>query len=68
MLIRHAEGRSVAYLDAVTRLGRTIATRRDPHSHHGSHSMPAMTRFLAAFRPALRDWAVEGAHTPNQVP
>ncbi|MEM7045138.1 MAG: hypothetical protein AAF543_20205 [Pseudomonadota bacterium] len=34
--------------------GRLIATSLDPMYHHGSHFMPATTRFLDVFLPALR--------------
>ncbi|MEM8950907.1 MAG: hypothetical protein AAGC99_16410 [Pseudomonadota bacterium] len=36
--------------------GRLIATSLDPMYHHGSHFMPATTRFLEVFLPALRDY------------
>jgi len=35
--------------------GRLIATTLDPCYHHGSHFMPATTKFLAGFLPALRN-------------
>lgn len=35
--------------------GRLIATTLDPCYHHGSHFMPAATKFLEAMLPRLRD-------------
>ncbi|MEM1264765.1 MAG: hypothetical protein AAGI50_01975 [Pseudomonadota bacterium] len=68
VLIRDADDLAVAYLDAVTTPGRMVVTSLDPCYHHGSHFMPATTRFLAAFLPALRNWAVEGAPAPTTCP
>lgn len=57
VLASNAEGRAILYLDEVSTAGRMIVTSLDPIYHHGSHFMPATTRFLDAFLPALRDWA-----------
>lgn len=45
---------SVLYDDEVTTLGRMIVTALDPMYHHGSHFMPATTRFLDGFLPWLK--------------
>ncbi|TDX60508.1 hypothetical protein EDE12_12032 [Methylosinus sp. sav-2] len=54
-LIGDAEGRSVLYLDEVTTKGRMLVTSLDPFYHHGSHFMPAATRFLDGFLPWLKE-------------
>jgi hypothetical protein len=54
-LIDNAEGRSILYIDEVTTGGRMIVTSLDPFYHHGSHFMPATTRFLDGFLPWLRE-------------
>ena len=54
-LIDDAEGRSVLYLDEVTTKGRMLVTSLDPFYHHGSHFMPAATRFLDGFLPWLKE-------------
>ncbi|MEO1678236.1 MAG: hypothetical protein AAFU80_08750 [Pseudomonadota bacterium] len=54
VLIRDADGLALAYVDACTTAGRMVVTSLDPCYHHGSHFMPATTRFLAGFLPALR--------------
>ena len=51
---------ALLYVDEVTTPGRMIVTSLDPCYHHGSHFMPATTRFLAAFLPALRAVVREG--------
>lgn len=45
---------SVLYDDQVTTAGRMIVTALDPMYHHGSHFMPATTRFLDGFLPWLK--------------
>lgn len=45
---------SVLYDDEVTTPGRMIVTALDPMYHHGSHFMPATTRFLDGFLPWLK--------------
>lgn len=45
---------SVLYDDRVTTPGRMIVTALDPMYHHGSHFMPATTRFLDGFLPWLK--------------
>jgi len=47
--------RPILYIDEVTTAGRMILTTLDPFFHHGSHFMPATTRFLDGFLP----WLVE---------
>jgi len=39
----------------VTTGGQMILTTLDPFYHHGSHFMPATTRFLDGFLPWLRE-------------
>ncbi|WP_349369120.1 hypothetical protein [Salinarimonas sp.] len=53
VLVRDAEGRALLYVDTVSTNGRMVVTSLDPCFHHGSHFMPATTRFLAGFLPAL---------------
>jgi hypothetical protein len=48
-------GRPILYVDEVTTKGRMILTSLDPFYHHGSHFMPATTRFLDGFLPWVRD-------------
>lgn len=45
---------SVLYEDKVTTNGTMIVTALDPMYHHGSHFMPATTRFLDGFLPWLQ--------------
>lgn len=55
-LIETADGGSLLFEDTVTYApGRLIATTLDPCYHHGSHFMPATTRFLEAFLPWLKE-------------
>ncbi len=53
ILVADTEGRAVLYIDEVTTAGRMIITSLDPFYHHGSHFMPATTRFLDGFLPWL---------------
>lgn len=48
-------GRAILYVDAVTTRGRMLITSLDPFYHHGSHFMPATTRFLDGFLPFVRE-------------
>lgn len=48
---------SILYEDRATTPGRMIVTSLDPFYHHGSHFMPAATRFLRGFLPWLR-WSL----------
>nr|WP_299503024.1 hypothetical protein [uncultured Rhizobium sp.] len=48
------EGRAILYEDAVSTPGRMIISSLDPMFHHGSHFMPATTRFLDRFVPNLK--------------
>lgn len=56
VLVRDGEGRAILYLDEVSAKGRMLITSLDPMFHHGSHFMPATTRFLDRFLPNLKDW------------
>lgn len=57
------DGGTILYDDRITTAGRLIVTTLDPFYHHGSHFMPATTRFLDGF---LR-WAADtaGGGTPQ---
>ncbi|WP_339863104.1 hypothetical protein [Thalassospira alkalitolerans] len=48
---------SILYDDTVSSKGRKIVTTLDPMYHHGSHFMPATTRFLDGFLPYLKGLA-----------
>jgi len=48
-------GQPILYVDEVTTRGRMVITSLDPFYHHGSHFMPATTRFLDGFLPWIRD-------------
>lgn len=61
ILVRDTSGRPIAYDDRASTPGRMIVTSLDPCYHHGSHFMPATTRFLDTFLPNLR-------HLTEQVP
>lgn len=54
VLVRDGAGRAIAYDDRISTPGRMIVTSLDPCYHHGSHFMPATTRFLDRFLPNLR--------------
>lgn len=59
---------SVLYLDAVSaRPGTMVVTALDPFYHHGSHFMPATTRFIAGFLPWLREDERLGRRHPQAV-
>lgn len=49
ILAVNESGKPILYSDEVTTGGRMILTRLDPFYHHGSHFMPATTRFLDGF-------------------
>lgn len=55
-LVTDGEGQAILYLDEVSTPGRMLITSLDPMFHHGSHFMPATTRFLDLFLPNLKDW------------
>lgn len=52
-LIELESGGSLLYEDMVSSAGRIIVATLDPFYHHGSHFMPATTRFLDGFLPWL---------------
>ncbi|MDG3043003.1 hypothetical protein [Roseicyclus marinus] len=54
IFVRDSAGHAIAYDDSVSTPGRMIVTSLDPCYHHGSHFMPATTRFLDRFLPNLR--------------
>ncbi len=53
VLLRHDDGHAVLADDRSSWPGRVIMTSLDPTFHHGSHFMPATTRFLHGFLPWL---------------
>jgi hypothetical protein len=59
VLATDGEGRPILYVDEVTTRGRMVITSLDPFFHHGSHFMPATTRFLDGFLPWMRELADE---------
>jgi len=61
VLVRDGAGHAIAYDDANSTPGRMIVTSLDPCYHHGSHFMPATTRFLDRFIPNLK-------HLTEKVP
>ncbi|WP_169194051.1 hypothetical protein [Devosia sp. MC1541] len=54
VLAVNESGKPILYIDEVTTKGRMIITSLDPFYHHGSHFMPATTRFLDGFLPWMR--------------
>ena len=54
-LIGVEDGGSILYEDRVTTRGCMLVTALDPMYHHGSHFLPATTRFLDGFLPFLRE-------------
>lgn len=54
VLAVNGEGKPILYIDEVTTKGRMVVTSLDPFYHHGSHFMPATTRFLDGFLPWMR--------------
>ncbi|CAH1689733.1 hypothetical protein CHELA1G11_20547 [Hyphomicrobiales bacterium] len=59
-------GKPILYVDDVSTNGRLIVTSLDPLFHHGSHFMPATTRFLKGFLPWMRDHAARQLPTENE--
>lgn len=57
VLARDGEGRAIFYVDRVTTPGVMIISSLDPMFHHGSHFMPATTRFLDRFVVNVRNCA-----------
>ena len=57
VLARDGEGRPIFYEDKVSTPGTMILSSLDPMFHHGSHFMPATTRFLDRFVPNLKAYA-----------
>lgn len=55
ILAVNGEGKPILYIDEVTTRGRMVLTSLDPFFHHGSHFMPATTRFLEGFLPYMRE-------------
>jgi hypothetical protein len=55
VLAVNGEGQPILYIDQVTTRGRMVITSLDPFFHHGSHFMPATTRFLDGFLPWMRE-------------
>lgn len=55
VLAVNGEGKPILYIDSVTTKGRMVVTSLDPFFHHGSHFMPATTRFLDGFLPWMRE-------------
>ncbi len=62
-LLTDGEGRAILYSEPRGK-GELIVTSLDPTYHHGSHFMPATTRFLDRFLPNIRRWA----HLPEPTP
>lgn len=54
VLATDGDGRAILYEDRVSTPGRMIVSSLDPMFHHGSHFMPATTRFLDRFAPNLK--------------
>ena len=54
VLAVNSEGKPILYVDDVSTAGRMVITSLDPFFHHGSHFMPATTRFLNGFLPWMR--------------
>lgn len=55
VLAVNGESQPILYIDQVTTRGRMVITSLDPFFHHGSHFMPATTRFLDGFLPWMRE-------------
>lgn len=62
VLAVNGEGRPILYVDDVSTAGRMVITSLDPFFHHGSHFMPATTRFLDGFLPWMRSELDQKAH------
>ena len=61
VLAVNESGRPILYIDQVTTKGWMILTSLDPFYHHGSHFMPATTRFLDGFLAWMREELDRGA-------
>ncbi len=59
-LIVDRDAKALMYEDRTSFGGRLIVTSLDPCYHHGSHFMPATTRFLDRFLPNLAEFARAG--------
>lgn len=55
VLAVNESGKPILYVDEITTPGRMLVTSLDPFYHHGSHFMPATTRFLDGFLPWMRE-------------
>jgi hypothetical protein len=55
VLVVNESKKPILYIDEVSTGGRMVITSLDPFFHHGSHFMPATTRFLDGFLPWVRD-------------
>lgn len=55
VLVVNEARQPILYIDRVTTAGTMVITSLDPFFHHGSHFMPATTRFLDGFLPWIRD-------------
>lgn len=60
VLAVNGDGKPILYVDEVTTGGRMVITSLDPMFHHGSHFMPATTRFLDGFLPWMRETLDKG--------
>lgn len=54
VLAHDSDGRAIFYIDRGSTPGTMIISSLDPMFHHGSHFMPATTRFLDRFVPNLK--------------
>lgn len=55
VLVVNESKQPILYIDEVSTGGRMVITSLDPFFHHGSHFMPATTRFLDGFLPWVRE-------------
>lgn len=62
VLAVNGEGKPILYVDDVSTAGRMVITSLDPFFHHGSHFMPATTRFLDGFLPWMRSELDQKVH------
>lgn len=54
ILAVNAERKPILYIDNITTKGTMVITSLDPFYHHGSHFMPATTKFLDGFLPWMK--------------
>lgn len=54
ILAVNAEQKPILYIDSATTKGVMVITSLDPFYHHGSHFMPATTKFLDGFLPWMK--------------